>query len=144
MHHCVNVDFFTLKQVKAHTMTLFTMVGFCWFVLWYSASAVLLIRAERALDATAKLSLVQLRRQLRPLPFLFAAGVFGLLAYCPLYLPFFLVGAGLLVITFANWHLRNGTLPREFTTSFAIATTLLWIGLIGLALAFWVTRGNAL
>lgn len=123
-------------------MTLFTMAGFGWFVLWYIAFAVLLARAERALDATTKSSLVQLRRQLRPLPFLFAAGVFGLLAFCPSYLPFFLVGAGLLVITLANWRLRNGALPKGFTASFAIATTLLWIGLTGLAIAFGVARGN--
>jgi hypothetical protein len=125
-------------------MKLLTMIGFGWFVLWYIASAVLLVHAERALDATAKLSLVQLRRPLRPLPFLFAAVVFGLLAFCPSYLPFFLIVAGLLVISFANWRLRKGTLPRAFTASFAIATTLLWVGLAGLAFAFWFASGNAL
>lgn len=118
--------------------------GFAWFLLCYLVSAALIFRAERTLDSSAKEKLADLRRPLRPLPFLFAGGVFGLIAFFPPYVWFFLVAVGLPVLGLLNWRLRTGDLPNSYLSPYLLASVTFGVGLAGLAAALGYSSRYAL
>ena len=111
------------------------LLGFVWFVVFYLSFTLLYVRAERKLDANEKTRLLELRRPLRPIPFVFAVGLFSLIVLNPKWVWLFLIVAGVLVIALLHWRFRKSTLPQAYISSFSISSILLAIGIVGLALS---------
>lgn len=120
------------------------LFGFVWFCIFYAVSAALLFRAERALTQPEREALALARKPLRALPFIFVAGLFGLLWWRPPFVRLFLIIGAIVCVGAINWQLRRGSIPRSYNAAFSMASLLLFVGVVGLAISFGYPGGFAL
>ena len=120
------------------------LFGVIWFALFYAVSFVVLRRAERGLDQSVKDQLRDVRRPLRPLPFLFVVGLLPFLFFRPSWVWLYLIVGVLTSAALVGFAVGRSGLPHSFKSVLSIAMVSLVVGIIGAAVMFGYANAFAL
>jgi hypothetical protein len=116
------------------------VLAFSWLVVCYILSSFILWRAERELDQASKDNLIQVRRPLRPVPFVFVSLLVLVIWLRPSSTWAFLPLGGALVSILALWKFRRSSLPQTFKFAYTLGVVALLAGICGFSfVAGWLT-----
>jgi hypothetical protein len=116
------------------------VLAFSWLVVCYILSSFILWCAERKLDLASKDNLIQVRRPLRPVPFVFVSLLFLVIWLRPSSIWAFLPLGGSLVSILALWKFRRSSLPQTFKFAYTWTFVVLLVGICGFSfIVGWLT-----